>query len=239
MKICVAQTKPFKGDIERNIISHTKLINLAASHGAALIVFPELSITGYEPSLAKKLAIHPDDSRFDNFQKLSNSNQIAIGVGVPTKNKLGICISMLIFQPNKDRQIYSKKYLHLDEEPFFVSGENIDFIEIDKTKISFSICYELSIPQHSENAFQSGANIYIASVAKTAIGVENANKTLSAIAKKHKSLVLMSNCVGFCDDFESAGKSTIWNKNGKLLAQMDEQSEGILIFDTETEQIFQ
>ena len=239
MKIGVAQTKPFKGDIEKNIIAHTKLIELAASHGAALIVFPELSITGYEPMLAKSLAIDNNDARFEIFQTLSNAQQISICVGVPTKYDIGICISMLIFQPNKTRKVYSKKHLHPDEEAFFVSGVNIDFIEVENIKISFAICYELSIAQHSENAFQNGANIYIASVAKTANGVEKAHKTLSEIAKKHESWVLMANCVGFCDDFESTGNSAIWNKNGTLLTKMDNKNEGILIIDTKTEQIIQ
>lgn len=239
MKICLVQTKPFKGDIEKNINAHTKLIELAASYGAALIVFPELSITGYEPTLAKSLAINSNDTRFEVFQDLGNTHNLTICVGVPTKNETGICISMLIFQPNKARKVYSKKYLHPDEEPFFVSGENLDFIEIENIKISFAICYELSIPLHSENAFQNGANIYITSVAKTADGVEKAYETLSAIAIKYESLVLMSNCVGVCDDFESVGNSAIWNKKGLLLAQLDKKNEGILIIDTDTEQIIQ
>lgn len=239
MKICVAQTKPFKGDIEKNIEAHTKLIKLAASQGAALIVFPELSITAYEPTLAKSLAIDINDTRFEIFQAISNNQQISICVGVPTKNNANVCISMLIFQPNKERQVYSKKYLHPDEEPFFVSGENIDYIKIGNTKISFAICYELSIAQHSENAFQSEANIYIVSVAKSANGIKKAYETLSEIANKYNSLVLMSNCVGFCDDFESVGNSAIWSKNGTLLTQMDSKNEGILIIDTDTEQIIQ
>ncbi len=85
MKICVAQTKPVKGDIQRNIENHKKLIDMAASHGADIIIFPELSLTGYEPTLAKELATTQDDSRFDDFQQISDRRQITIGIGVPTK----------------------------------------------------------------------------------------------------------------------------------------------------------
>ncbi len=53
MKICVAQTRPVKGDIQGNIENHIKLIDLAVLNGADTIIFPELSITGYEPELAK------------------------------------------------------------------------------------------------------------------------------------------------------------------------------------------
>ena len=68
MKICAAQARPIKGDVQRNIESHKKLVDLAVSKGTDAIIFPELSLTGYEPTLAKELAIPPEDKRLDNFQ---------------------------------------------------------------------------------------------------------------------------------------------------------------------------
>lgn len=236
MKICVAQTRPIKGDIQSNIDNHKKLIDLAVSDGADVIIFPELSLTGYEPELAEELAAHQDDSRFDDFQEMSDAKQITIGVGMPTKNAPLPCISMLLFQPHKARQTYSKRYLHSDEEPFFVGGQNSAGL-IDDRNIALAICYELSVPQHAENAFHSGAEIYVASVAKTADGVNKAVERLSDIASKYSMTVLMSNCVGRCDDFESAGRTSIWNNNGLLVAQLDDTSEGVVVINTETQEI--
>ena len=119
MKICVAQTRPIKGDILANIDHHKKLITLALSNGADTIIFPELSITGYEPELARELATDQNDSRFDVFQEISNDRRINIGIGVPTKNNTGNCISLVLFQPHKPRETHSKKYLHPDEVRFF------------------------------------------------------------------------------------------------------------------------
>ena len=112
MKICVAQTKPIKGNIAANIVQHKKLIDLATTLKAEIIIFPELSLTGYEPKLAKDLASSPVDSRLDDFQNISDAKQIVIGVGMPTKTSKGICISMILFQPYQSRQKYSKRYLH-------------------------------------------------------------------------------------------------------------------------------
>ena len=237
MKISVAQTRPVKGDIKTNIDHHKKMISLAISHGADMIIFPELSITGYEPELAKELATNQDDSRFDDFQQISNTSQITIGVGVPTKSAAGLCISMVIFQPHKARTTYSKKYIHPDEEPFFISGQNFGSLAGTNPIVSFAICYELSIAAHSENAHNCGAEIYIASVAKTAEGVEKAHKSLSEIAGKYSMTVLMSNCVGHCDNFESAGNTAIWNNKGKLAAQLNNSDEGLFIIDTATQDI--
>lgn len=239
MKICVVQTRPIKGDIQSNIDNHKKLIDLAVSNGADTVIFPELSLTGYEPELSKELATNQDDTRFDDFQKISNTKQITIGVGVPTKNNTGICISMILFQPHKARQTYSKKYLHPDEEEFFISGQSFTGLKINKTNIALAICYELSVSEHSEKAFKSGAKIYIASVAKFVNGVDKAIKRLADIANKYSMTVLMSNCVGQSDGQECAGKTSIWNNKGLLVRQLNDTDEGIIIFDTDTQELIE
>ncbi len=99
---------------------------------ADIIIFPELSLTGYEPSLAKQLATDINDSRFNVLQQLSNERQITIGVGVPTKAATGIHITMVLFGPGKPPQANSKKYLHADEDPFFISGENVPGLIINR-----------------------------------------------------------------------------------------------------------
>jgi predicted amidohydrolase len=237
MKICVAQTRPVKGDIQNNIDRHQEIIELAIANGADTIIFPELSITGYEPQLAKELAIDLHDLRFNNFQKIADIDRVTIGVGVPTKSNAGICISMLIFQPSKQRQVYSKKYIHPDEEAFFVGGKNsIDLIG-NASNIAIAICYELSVAEHSADAFKSGAKIYIASVAKSVIGVEKAFESLSQIASKYSMTVLMSNCIGQCDDFESSGKTSVWNDRGLSIEQLNDTDEGMIIIDTDIEEV--
>jgi predicted amidohydrolase len=237
MKIAVAQTRPIKGDISTNIKTHKKLIDLAISYKVDTIFFPELSITGYEPELAKELVTNQDDKEFDNFQEISNKNKITIGLGMPTKSNSGIKISMIIFQPDTPRQTYSKQQLQSDEFPYFVNGEEQIILTVDNKKIAPAICYESLQTDHSDNAKILGAEIYVASVAKSQNGINKAMTHYPAVAKKFSIPVLMSNCVGFCDNFESVGQSSVWTKQGNLAGQLDEKSEGILIFDTETEKI--
>ena len=239
MKICVAQTRPVKGDISSNIVQHKKLINLAVSHNADMVIFPELSLTGYEPELAAALATNPDDDRFDDFQHMSDTHRIAIGVGMPTKANKGICISMILFLPHEARKMYSKHYLHSDEKPFFVSGQNFASLKIKNTNIALAICYELSIPEHSGNAFKNGAEVYIASAAKSKSGFEKAAKSLSEIAKKYSMTALMSNAVGPCDNFISVGQTGVWNKNGHLTGKLDDTCDGILVVDTDTQELIE
>ncbi len=235
MKICAAQTRPVTGDIPANIKNHRKLIDLAVAGHADAIIFPELSLTGYEPALAKKLAVKWDDARLEVFQKISDANQITIGVGIPVECRMGLHISMIIFAPHEARRVYSKSHLHPDEEPFFAAGQSSPDLTINDTKIALAICYEISVPQHLKTALKGGPQIYLASVAKFVKGIDQACDRLSAIAKKHSLAVLMSNSVGPADNGVCAGKTSAWNSKGRLLGQLDGTSEGILIFDTKTQ----
>ncbi|MCL6219222.1 carbon-nitrogen hydrolase family protein [Zunongwangia pacifica] len=231
MKICITQTKPIKGDIDKNIEKHLHFIKLAVENKADVIVFPELSLTGYEPELAEKLATDIDDQRLDVFQKISDDNEILIGVGLPTKTGNGTCISMFIFQPNTSRKVYSKKYLHPGEEKFFVPGENLLPFKYKNKTIGIAICYETSIPEHSKTIYDHGADVYIASVLNSIDSVNKDIYRISAIAKKYKMISCMSNFVGTSGGSHCAGKSSIWNKDGMLLEQLDTLNEGIAIID--------
>lgn len=237
MKISIAQTKPIKGDISANINKHKSLIELASSLKATSIFFPELSLTSYEPELAKNLATNQNDNRFDDFQQISDINKMTIGLGMPTRTNSGIQISMIIFQPNELRQTYSKQQLHSDELPYFENGDRQTILTVDNKKIAPAICYESLQSDHSDKARKLGAEIYLASVAKSQNGINKALKYFPKVAKNYSMAVLMSNCIGYCDNFESYGFSSVWTKQGFLVGQLDNKNEGILIFDTETEEV--
>lgn len=239
MKISIAQIRPVKGEVALNMEVHKKMIALAVLDKAKAIFFPELSITGYEPELANELAVNQGDKVLDDFQKISDKNEITIGLGMPTKTDGGVQISMVIFQPGKPRVTYSKQQLHADELPFFIGGNQQIVLTVDNKKIAPAICYESLQNDHSYNASQLGAEIYVASVAKSQNGVDKAMIHYPEVAKKYSMPVLMANCVGYCDNFLSVGRSAVWTKEGRLAGQLNDNCEGILTFDTETEVILE
>jgi predicted amidohydrolase len=237
MRLCAAQSRPLKGDIHGNIAAHKLMIDLAVSNGADAVFFPELSLTGYEPTLAHDLAIEPGDSRLEEFQTISDAKRITIGVGVPARSDAGVCISLALFQPDTPTQIYSKQYLHPDEEPFFVAGQNIAALSVGPLRIAPAICYEISNPNHAGRAARDGAGIYVASVAKFVSGIDKALQRLSEIARRYSMTVLMANCVGVCDGCDCAGMTSVWNDNGVLLGQLNASDAGVLILDTNTQEV--
>lgn len=234
MRICVAQPRPVKGDVSANISKHVRLIELAIAENTDLIVFQELSITGYEPDLVENLAMAPDDQRLNVFQELSDTHGLSIGVGIPLKNTSGIQISMVIFHPDQKRQVYAKQFLHVDEEAYFIPGPETTGLLDTIENAALAICYEITIPEHAERANRNCADYYIASVVKSINGVERAIGRLSEIAKRYGMTTLLSNCVGESEDYTNGGKSSVWNAKGELIGQLDQEHEGVLIYDTNT-----
>ncbi|SON95769.1 MULTISPECIES: carbon-nitrogen hydrolase family protein [Xanthomonas] len=150
MRLTAAQILSTPGQIEENISKHLNVIRLPARKNADVLVFPELSLTGYEPALAQALAVHPIDGRFDAFQVASDRYGMLIAIGVPTKGAKGIEISMICFQPGLERTTYSKQQLHLDELPFFTPGTEQRVLRHADQVLAPAICYESLQASHAE-----------------------------------------------------------------------------------------
>lgn len=234
MKIALAQIQSHKGSIEKNIELHSHCIKLTSKNGADAIFFPELSLSGYEPTLAKDLKIKLDDQRLLPFQKLSDRHKMTIALGAPLDSNNEVQIALFIFQPNKAISIYAKQWLHDDEKPFFKPGCDYGYIELNNQHISLAICYESLRNEHLQQALLHQPDFYLACTAKSKKGVDKAQIQFKSISRKHKLSVLFCNSVGRADDFIGAGSSAVWSAEGKLLAELTKDEQELLIFDTES-----
>jgi predicted amidohydrolase len=232
MILASAQTKPKRGDIESNLIDHYNLIELASEHQVDLIVFPEMSMTGYERDKALGLAFAENDSRLEVLRQLSVDKQMIIVSGAPILIGNYLYIGAFILKPDASISIYTKQFLHSGEEKFFKSTfEYNPRIELNKELISLSICADIDHPSHAERANRNGATIYIASLFFTPSGIPNAYKTLSDYASRHKMNILMSNFCGQSWGLDSGGQSGFWDSNGKLIVNLNDTDSGLLIVE--------
>jgi apolipoprotein N-acyltransferase len=119
-----------------------------------------------------------EDKQFDVFQEISDHNNITIGIGMPEVVSNGVKISMFIFQPSQPRKAYSKQHLHSDEYSYFIKGEEQVTITVNGEKIVPAICYESLLLSHFESGVELGAEIYVASVAKSQIGINKATSII-------------------------------------------------------------
>lgn len=238
MRISIVQIEPVKGNIEKNLVKHLQFIEAMVEQKPDLMMFPELSLTGYEPELAKDLATNANDIRLLPLQEASDKYNLILCVGLPTKNEDQLYISMIIYQPGKAPITYSKQYLYPSEVSIFTPGSTPCILPYDaQTIIAPAICYELSNAAHADHAHRQHATIYMASVLNSVNGVDADIEKLSHIASTYRMTTFMANYIGVSGGYQCAGKSSVWNSEGKLIAQLDDLTEGIILYDTETKAI--
>src|SRR5437016_2978159 len=109
--IAVAQTCPVAGDVQANLDEHIRLARLAAREGAQIVVFPELSLTGYEPALAESLTFSECDPRLSPLLELAASQGTILVVGAPVRVGSLLHIGAFILYPTRTIELYTKHHL--------------------------------------------------------------------------------------------------------------------------------
>ena len=232
MILASAQTSPKRFDINANLIDHYKLLELAAKNGADLILFPELSITGYEREKAKELIFEKNDSRLVELKKLSVKYRIIVIAGAPIQISNDLFIGAFIIKPDDTVLIYTKQFLHTGEDIFYKSSFDFNpVIEIKNERISIAICADINNPKHPENAKKKDTTIYLAGIFFEPNDMQKAYRTLSRYAERFSMNVLMSNYTGQSWSLDGGGQSGFWDINGNLIANLNDTDSGLLLVE--------
>ncbi|PMN74072.1 carbon-nitrogen hydrolase family protein [Enterovibrio norvegicus] len=221
LRIALAQLSVTKGSIRANLQKHIELIELAAEQHANVIVFPELSLTGYEPDLLEELAFTSSDESVLALSRLATYHNMVIvcGLSLQNENEAGETqgkpyIAAAICQPSRTVSFYRKQYLHEGEATFCARGKDNVMLSVKGNKLALAICADFSDPQHAKDAQEAGADIYLVSALISQNGYEHDSQLLADIAKTHRFPVLLSNFVGETGGWETAGQNRVWDING-------------------------
>src|SRR5215207_8962560 len=106
--IAVAQTCPVAGDVQANVDEHVRLARRAAMEGAKIVVFPELSLTGYELALAERLAFSESDPWLSVLLDVAASEGTTLVVGGPVRVGSFLHIAAFILSPDRTALLYTK-----------------------------------------------------------------------------------------------------------------------------------
>lgn len=228
MKIGVAQLSSQKGNIDYNIVNHLRYIEKAGLLGIQYVVFPELSLTGYEPKLASTLAIKIDDERLTPIIEAAVNYQICIGVGAPLLSEGLPKIGLIVINKTGAVESYEKIHLHEGEEIYFDYGKSHHLFQIGEETIANAICADTCQPIHAKLCSLAGATIYMAGVLVTPDGYDEDAKKWANYASEHNMLVAIANYNKPSGGLLSAGKSAIWFKND-LLARAGEIEDVLVV----------
>ena len=231
MILAAAQFDPIDGDISKNIDIHLYFIDLAAKKEADLILFPEMSLTGYCREEASTLSFNKNDIRLDPIKKAAINRQIMVIVGAPIILEGKLYIGSFFIYPDGSELIYTKQYLHEGEEVYYEhSFEYNPKVKLGDDRFAAAICADINHPEHAEKAAENDSSIYLASIFFSRNGIESGHKLLGTYARKHHMAVLMSNFCGTSWRMEAGGRSAFWSVNGDLIGELGDIS-GLLIVE--------
>lgn len=216
--IAAAQSTSVPGDIPENLECHLRFATLASDHAVNLLVFPELSLTGYELSLARSNTVSPDDPRLNALKGLAQKARMTIVVGAPTiSQNQELHIGALALLPDGSVWTYAKQYLHKGEEGTFAPGPGGHTFEAGGANVALAICADTSHPEHAAAAALRRASIYAAGALITENGYQADAALLEKYARDHRMTVLMANHGGPTGGWVPAGRSAIWSGDGNLV----------------------
>ena len=235
MILAAAQIRPNEGKTKRNISDHCKMVKKAALHGASLILFPEMSLTGYTRQDAGKLAFSPEDPRLGRLRNLASKHSIIIIAGAPVAIESEIYIGAFILDPSGSVQIYTKQYLHSGEEQYFeASFERNPSISPEGEQIAFSICADIENPAHPESAAARGCTLYLTGIFYSPESMDHVHSMLSRYARKYSLKILMANFCGPCWGQLASEKSGYWDQEGNLIHSLNGEQPGLLLAEVNT-----
>ena len=247
MKIRLAQINPTVGDIQKNCTLIKSII--ADSKGSDIVVFPELSLTGYPPQdlLLDSSFLDMVDDAINNIVDLV-SNEVVI-VGVPRRYNGSLYNSAVVLQNGKILGYRDKtlipSYDVFDEARYFASASDIAPIDITvddkKINLGVQICEDLWDDNYSQKVsntlIDKGADMIVnISASPFREGVLDKRLNLCADKSTHlKYYFIYCNLVGAQDELVYDGRSFIIDSNGEIKKLAKIFEEDIVDFDSEIE----
>ncbi|MEV4947432.1 carbon-nitrogen hydrolase family protein [Streptomyces sp. NPDC053755] len=235
MIVAAAQFTPVAGDIEANVRTMAELIRSAGADGARLVVFPELALTGYEPTLVHRdagLRLAEDDERLVPLRDACRSAAAAAVVNGPVRTADGRPgITSLVLGPDGGLLTrYDKRRLYGLEREVFAAGERDGRFALDGVRFALATCYDNRFPEVAERAAADGCRVYLASSVLT-LDNDSFEKVYPVRARDFGLDVVLSNVLGRNETGECGGASGAWGPDGERIADAGTADPGYALVE--------
>jgi len=150
MKVRIVQFSPVLGDIEANFNYHKSKVVEAVNDGQNLIVFPELSLSGYH---MKDIIYDISRDSIDKIlvKMMALSKDIDIVAGLPLEESPGIFYNSAIYFSggqiiHNHRKVQLPNFGMFEEEMIFRAGERFMTFRAGNLTAGILICREILFP---------------------------------------------------------------------------------------------
>jgi NAD+ synthase (glutamine-hydrolysing) len=259
MKIALAQINPTIGDLEGNREKILRDARRARDHGADLVVFPELSVTGYPPEdlLENSFFRKATQRTVDDIAQHAPAD-LGVIVGAPVRNPDAhgkpLHNAALLLENGQVRDRVYKTLLPtydiFDEDRYFEPAESRSIVEWRGVRLGLHVCEDMWNVHHPEG-YQNGHRYECDPVAELgahdpdlfinisaspfSIGKHSVrNDLVEHICRRHERPFLLCNQVGANTEIIYDGDSRIHAADGTQVACAASFEEDLLFWDTET-----
>jgi NAD+ synthase (glutamine-hydrolysing) len=252
LNVGLAQISPKLADVRSNCELHLSFVERAVQQKVDLLVFPELSLTGYTLQDAVGDIAHrasPSDPLLHAM--LEASRRLDLVVGFAEVDERGRYFTAGAYLSKGDivhvhHKVYLPTYGLFDEGRYFDLGDSVRAFDTRFGRMALLICEDFWHASPPYLAWLDGADVLLLTSASPGRGldgdsrlsssrfVETVNQSYAAL---FGSYVIHSNRVGFEDGMNFWGGSTIFDPDGELVVQAPYFEETLTVATLDLAQI--
>lgn len=238
MKIGLAQIDCLPEDIDTNICKFEKFALQAKSTGCDVVIFPEMSDTGYVTSLIPASAQPWPGKSYIKASAAARSNSINLICGISEKVDTTIYNSVACFDPTGQLKArYRKTHLFTPEpvceDKCFKSGNELCLTEIGDLKWGVSICYDLRFPEVYRSLTLQGAQILLNCSAWPITRPSHWDYLTRARAIENQTFFVGVGRVGTDGNLTFNGRSRIVSPLGEVIVEGSSDTEELVVGDVD------
>ena len=251
MRIVLAQIAPSLGNVRANFDLHLQEIDRARQEKADLVLFPELSLTGYLlKDLAEGVALRPDTDRY--FQELKTlSRDIGLVLGFVEEKERGLIYNSAALLAGGEildvhRKVFLPTYGMFEEGKFFAPGRNFRVVPTPWGKAGLMICREFLSHGAHYLLLAQGVELTLAVSAAPGRGLSEAEDFATArmwevmaeaMSYFSGSFIAYCNRAGYEDGIAFGGGSFIFDPFGRRLVKGRPAERERIVQDIDLEDI--
>lgn len=217
-------------DFSQNMKKVEQFIKKASQNKVELILFPEMSLTGFTMNIDNLLLSEEEIIKW--ISQIAADNKINIGLGFAVKvDKKGKNKYVIVSDNGTVLALYTKihPFSYSREAENYYKGNEICNCKINEFQITPFICYDLRFPEIFQMASKK-SNVITVAANWPQSREEHWITLLKARAIENQCYVLGINRIGFGDGLEYSGKSIFVSPDGKILNEMD-SGERLIVED--------
>ena len=232
--IAVVQMDTRLGEPEANLAKMSEFVRkITSEQKVDIIVFPELTTTGYECGVKfTQLTQRVPGPAVNVMAQRANETAIHIAFGIATRERVESILfnSAVIVGPEGDVvHHYRKLHLRGEEQMLFRPGFRLEPVETPLGMIGLQVGWDIAFPEGARSLCLDGAEIILVSAAWDTGRADEWRTFVSARAAENACFVCAANRIGEEPATTFCGESMIVGPRGQVIVDLDEATEGYIV----------